>query len=123
MSRLTRRGLLQGLGAVGVGAVVQGQAAGADESPAASGATEPKFKLGLISYMVASKWDVPTLIDVCKKSVVAGVELRTTHAHGVEPSLSPDQRKDVRKRFEDSGVVLWGLGSVCEYHSPDQAVV
>ncbi len=121
MSRLTRRGVLRGFGAVGAGAVL-GSATSADEARTDS-AGEPKFKLGLISYMVASKWDVPTLIDVCKKSGVAGVELRTTHAHGVEPSLSAEQRADVRKRFEDSGVVLWGLGSVCEFQSPDKAVV
>jgi sugar phosphate isomerase/epimerase len=86
-------------------------------------AGEPKFKLGLISYMVASKWDLPTLIDVCKKAGVAGVELRTTHAHGVEPSLNKEQRAEVKKRFEDSGVVLWGLGSVCEFQSPDKSIV
>ena len=122
MSHLSRRGMLQGLGAVGAGAALGSTAAGADAAPTTP-AEPPKFKLGVISYMVASKWDVPTLIDVCKKAGVGGVELRTTHAHGVEPSLSPEQRKDVRKRFEDSGVVLWGLGSVCEFHSPDQAVV
>jgi sugar phosphate isomerase/epimerase len=73
--------------------------------------------------MVGAQWDVPTLIDVCKKTGVAGVELRTTHKHGVEPTLSADARKDVRKRFEDAGVVPWCLGSTCEFHSPDPAVV
>lgn len=122
MSHLTRRGLLRGIGAVSAGAALGGHSARADESQPTPVA-EPKFKLGVISYMVASKWDVPTLIDVCKKSGVAGVELRTTHAHGVEPSLTAGQRAEVKKRFEDSGVVLWGLGSVCEFHSPDRSVV
>jgi sugar phosphate isomerase/epimerase len=72
---------------------------------------------------VGSKWDVPTLIDVCTKAGIAAVELRTTHAHGVEPSLSADGRKDVRKQFEGSGIVLWGLGTTCEFHSPDPAAV
>ena len=121
MSGLTRRGVLQGLGAVGAGAVI-GAPARADDI-AKQAASGPKFKLGLVTYMVGSKWDVPTLIEVCKKAGVGGVELRTTHAHGVEPSLSAEQRKDVRKRFEDSGVALWGLGSVCEFHSPDRKVV
>lgn len=122
MSRLTRRGLLQGISAVGAGAAFAGHSARADESQSAP-AGEPTFKLGVISYMVASKWDVPTLIDVCKNSGVAAVELRTTHAHGVEPSLNAEQRAEVKKRFKDSGVVLWGLGSVCEFHSPDRSVV
>jgi sugar phosphate isomerase/epimerase len=63
---------------------------------------------------------VPTLIELCKKAGVAAVELRTTHAHGVEPSLPAERRKEVRKRFEDAGVVLWGLGTTCEFHSPDR---
>jgi sugar phosphate isomerase/epimerase len=29
----------------------------------------------------------------------------------------------VRKRCADAGVTIWGLGSTCEYHSPDAAVV
>ena len=51
------------------------------------------------------------------------VELRTTHKHGVEISLSPAARAEVRKRFEDSPVKIGGLGTTCEYHSPDPAVV
>jgi sugar phosphate isomerase/epimerase len=51
------------------------------------------------------------------------VELRTTHKHGVEPSLTAAQRQEVRQRFADSGLVLWGLGTVCEFHAPDPAVV
>src|SRR3982751_1434827 len=30
---------------------------------------------------------------------------------------------EVRKRFEDSPVRIGGLGTTCEFHSPDQAVV
>src|SRR5690606_616406 len=42
---------------------------------------------------------------------LSGVELRTTHRHGVEPSLGEREREEVRKRFEDSSVELVGLGS------------
>ena len=48
-----------------------------------------------------------------------GIELRTEHAHGVETSLSPSERAEVRKRFADSSVVNVGYGSNWEYHSPD----
>ena len=51
------------------------------------------------------------------------VELRTTHKHGVEPSLSADQRRDVRRRFSDAGIEIWGCGTVCEFQSPDPEVV
>ena len=82
-----------------------------------------KFKLGIVTYNVPKDWDLPTLLKVCKDVGVAAVECRTTHKHGVEPSLSPGERKAVRKQFEDSGVVFWGCGSVCEFHSADPAVV
>jgi hypothetical protein len=80
-------------------------------------------KLGLVTYMIASQWDVPTLIAKCTELGYRGVELRTTHAHGVEPSLSAQERKEVRARFADSDVVLWGLGTTCEYHAVERAEV
>jgi hypothetical protein len=123
MSHLTRREILAGLGAAGVAAATVGNPASARAAEVPVALAEPKFKLGLVTYMVGAKWDVPTLIDVCTKAGVAAVELRTTHAHGVEPSIDKAKRAEVRKRFEDSGVVLWGLGSVCEFHSPDPAKV
>lgn len=84
---------------------------------------EAKFKLGLVTYNVAKDWDLPTLLKHCKAAEVAAVECRTTHKHGVEPTLSAAERKDVKKQFADSGVVFWGCGSVCEFHSEDPAVV
>lgn len=82
-----------------------------------------KFKLGMVTYNVGAQWDLPTILKVCKEVGIAAVECRTTHKHGVEPSLTADQRKDVKKQFADSGIVFWGCGSVCEFHSPDPAVV
>ncbi|MCU0703838.1 MAG: sugar phosphate isomerase/epimerase [Fimbriiglobus sp.] len=90
---------------------------------AAEPKTDAKFKLGLVTYNVAKDWDLPTLLKHCKAAGVAAVECRTTHKHGVEPTLSAEQRKDVKKQFADSGVVFWGCGSVCEFHSEDPAVV
>jgi sugar phosphate isomerase/epimerase len=81
------------------------------------------MKLGLVTYNMAKDWDIPTLIQRCSTAGFQGVELRTTHAHGVEPSLSPEARREVRGRFADSGVTLWSLGSTCEYHALDEAVV
>jgi sugar phosphate isomerase/epimerase len=77
------------------------------------------MQLGLVTYQWGADWDLPTLIKNCEAADFAGVELRTTHKHGVEPSLSPGERKDVAKRFADSRVQLVGLGTACEYHSPD----
>jgi sugar phosphate isomerase/epimerase len=83
----------------------------------------PKFGLGLVTYNVAKDWDLPTILKVCQAAKIAAVELRTTHKHGVEPTLSAAERQEVKKRFEDAGVVCWGAGSTCEFHSTDPKVV
>lgn len=80
-----------------------------------------RMRLGLVTYQWAKDMDLPTLIRACEKSGLLGVEVRTEHAHGVEPSLTKAQRQEVRKRFADSPVELVGYGANCEYHSPDPA--
>jgi sugar phosphate isomerase/epimerase len=82
-----------------------------------------RFRLGTVTYNIAKDWDLPTLLDVCKRVGISPVELRTTHKHGVEPSLSPEQRREVKNRFADSGVACWGCGTVCEFHDPDPMIV
>ena len=81
------------------------------------------MKLGIVTYQIAKDWDVPTLIDMCQTTGIQGVELRTTHAHGVEIDLSQARRSAVRRRFEDAGIEIVGLGSVCEYHAPGAETV
>ena len=80
----------------------------------------PRMKLGTVTYNLAQDWDVPTIIKNCEAAGFQGVELRTTHKHGVEVSLSKTERAEVRKRFADSKVELMGLGSAFDYHTPDQ---
>jgi sugar phosphate isomerase/epimerase len=81
------------------------------------------MRLGTVTYMIAAQWDVPTLIKNLTDCKFEGVELRTTHAHKVEVELTPQQRRDVRKQFEDGGVEISGLGSAFEFHAADKAVV
>ncbi|MDQ3700264.1 MAG: sugar phosphate isomerase/epimerase, partial [Chloroflexota bacterium] len=81
------------------------------------------MKLGLVTYQLGKDWDVPTLIEKLTALKYAGVELRTEHAHGVEDTLSKEQRAEVRRRFAASTVEIVGLGSTFEYHSLDPAVV
>jgi sugar phosphate isomerase/epimerase len=88
----------------------------------AGGGRRP-LKLGIVTYNIAKDWDVPTIITHLTEVGIDGVELRTTHAHGVEPSLTPVQRAEVRKQFEGSAVKIGGLGTICEYHAEDAAVV
>jgi sugar phosphate isomerase/epimerase len=81
------------------------------------------MKLGLITYNVAKDWDLPTIVDHVKSAGWDGVELRTQHAHGVELTLDPAARREVRRRFADAGLTLWGLGTTCEYEAADPATV
>jgi sugar phosphate isomerase/epimerase len=119
MSYLDRRSFLRSGLLCGAGLSLAGRAAAAPPSDL------PKvpFRLGLVTYNVAAAWELPTLLRVCKATGVSPVEFRTTHKHGVEPTLSKEQRREVRKRCADAGVEIWGCGSVCEFQAPDLAVV
>ena len=79
------------------------------------------MKFGLVTYLWAQDWDLPTLISNCKSTGYHGVELRTQHAHKVEINLNAGQRADVRRMFSDAGITCIGYGSNFEYHSPDPA--
>jgi sugar phosphate isomerase/epimerase len=76
-------------------------------------------RLGLVTYQLAKDWDVDTIIANCVEAGFEGVECRTTHAHGVEVSLSAAQRDEVKAKFAQSPVTLVGLGSAFEYDAVD----
>jgi sugar phosphate isomerase/epimerase len=78
--------------------------------------------LGAVTYNICKDWDLETLIAKLEKAGFEAVELRTTHKHGVEPSLGTADRDKIRARFERSKVRLLSYGSVAEFHSPDPAV-
>jgi sugar phosphate isomerase/epimerase len=118
MSKPSRRRFLQSAGALTVAAA----ATRAADAPAPARAPL-RYRLGIVTYNIAANWDIPTILRVCRNVGLAAVELRTTHRHGVEPSLSRDERRDVRNRFADAGITVWGCGTVCEFHSPERAVV
>ena len=79
------------------------------------------LKIGLVTYNLAKDWDIATILKNCSEARFDGVELRTTHNHKVEVSLSAAERSEVRKQFADSSVELMGLGSAFDYHTPDPA--
>src|SRR5919106_6148504 len=87
------------------------------------GTTRRGPKIGTVTYNIAKDWDIETIIKNLTELGMDGVELRTTHKHGVELTLTAPQRADVRKRFADSPVKIGGLGTTCEYHAADPAVV
>ncbi len=77
------------------------------------------MRLGIVTYNIAASWDLETILEVCRTVGLEGVELRTTHGHGVEVALDSAGRRRVRSLFAESGIALVGLGSAFEYHSPD----
>lgn len=110
---ISRRDVLAGgMGALTLGAVETR----AESAPA-------RFKLGMVTYNLAARWNLATTLKVCKDTGLAAVEFRTTHDHGVEPKLSKADRKEVRQKCADAGIAISGCGSVCEFHSPSTEVV
>ena len=97
---------------------------GAGATAALGAAAQPSYKgeniqFGLVTYMWGADWDLPTLIANCTSTGVSAVELRVEHAHKVDPSLTPVQRADVRRQFEESAVKLLGMGTNFEFHAAE----
>jgi sugar phosphate isomerase/epimerase len=116
---MNRRAFLSSVAAApALGALASAQPVAGSPSPERRG-----LKLGTVTYNIAKDWDIPTLIKNLGDTGFEAVELRTTHKHGVELALPPAARAEVRKQFESSPVKIGGLGTICEFHSPDAAVV
>jgi sugar phosphate isomerase/epimerase len=78
--------------------------------------------LGAVTYNVLKDWDIEGIIKNLEASGFEAVELRTSHKHGVEPSLDAAGRARVKDRFQRSKIRLLSYGTICEFHSPDAAV-
>ncbi len=118
MKNLNRRDFIKAGLVTGAGLTTVGSLA-ACSSQTATVKPGDGMQFGLVTYLWGQDWDLPTLIKNCTEANVLGVELRTQHAHGVEPTLSAAEREEVKKRFADSPVTCLGYGSNQEYHSPD----
>jgi sugar phosphate isomerase/epimerase len=129
MLRSGRRGFLKAGVLTGASLAAGGAHQGGDLMAKSAGATPdtppspPPFKLGLVTYNLAHDWDIDTIIKNCEQTGFEGVELRTTHKHGVEITLDKGRRAEVKQRFAASRVRLMSLGTTCEYESPDPGVV
>jgi sugar phosphate isomerase/epimerase len=115
MAKISRRQLLQAASILPALAI--------EQNPLFADVPKTGLRFGLVTYLWGQHMELAELISSCEKSGLLGVELRTEHKHGVEPSLTAPQRAEVRKRFADSSVELVGYGSNCEYHSADPAKV
>jgi sugar phosphate isomerase/epimerase len=88
----------------------------------AAAASAPGYHLGCVTYNLLAQADLETLIRWLTAAGFEGVELRTSHKHGVEPTIDAAARESVRKLFEQSKVRLYSYGTTCEFHSADAAV-
>jgi sugar phosphate isomerase/epimerase len=77
--------------------------------------------LGAVTYNVLKDWDLEQIVAKLPDLGFEAVELRTGHRHGVEPTLSAAERRQVNAKFSASKVRLLSFGSTCEFHSPDPA--
>ena len=118
MGKYSRRELIAG----GAAASLLTRVKPASAHQAAS-APRSKIRLGLVTYNVAKDWSFDTILKNCLAAGLEGAEFRTTHAHGVEPSLDSAARKDIKLKCLDSGLKQVSLGTTCEFHSPDPVVV
>jgi sugar phosphate isomerase/epimerase len=80
------------------------------------------MRLGAVTYNILKDWDIETIIRNLEPAGFEAVELRTSHKHGVEPTLTGSERERVRKRFESSKVRLLSYGTTCEFHAADPEV-
>jgi len=117
MPTIARREFLRASLQLGTAAM----AAGPLSALASAGKPGEKMAFGMVTYQWGKDWDLPTLLANCAKARIGGVELRTSHAHKVEPNLNDAQRAEVKKRFADSPVAMVGIGSAEEFHHPDPA--
>lgn len=75
-------------------------------------------RIGIMTYMLGAAWDLDTLIANCVETKFEHIELRTTHSHGVEVTLSTSEREVVKKKCEDAGLKV-SLASGFSYHADD----
>jgi sugar phosphate isomerase/epimerase len=108
---LNRRNFIVGTASIPV--LASAQLPGAD--------SRPGFHLGCVTYNLLKDADLETIIRLLETTGFEGVELRTGHKHGVEPSLGKEERARVRQLFSRSKVQLVSFGTTCEFHSPDPA--
>src|SRR5438067_2416748 len=113
----SRRGFLSGAMQAGAGLIAL------QSTTAAPAKRISKMRFGFTSYQWGSEWDIPTMIANLTKAKTYSTELRTSahYAHGVELTLTAEQRRDVKKQFADSPIELAGLAVVERLDSPDPA--
>ncbi|MGC9354053.1 MAG: sugar phosphate isomerase/epimerase family protein [Mariniphaga sp.] len=114
LTEQTRRNFIRDLSVLGSAALLPGSLLACG-----SGVPGSEMKLGLVTYLWAKDWDIPTIINNCTEAGIGGVELRVEHAHGVTLDLTGAEREEVKKQFDNSPITVVGMGTNQDYHHPD----
>ncbi len=123
-NRFSRRNFLQTAAISATAAMIPGiSEASESEKKGLISLNKDPLKIGIMTYNIAKDWDIETIIKNCTETGYKSVELRTTHKHGVEVTLSPEQRAAVKKRFKESSLETISLASGFEFHYPEQEKV
>ncbi|NCO42827.1 MAG: hypothetical protein AUJ96_10405 [Armatimonadetes bacterium CG2_30_66_41] len=79
------------------------------------------MKLSLLTFNIARDMPLEEVIRVAKETGFAAIEFRAeaNHAHGVEPSLSAEERQQVRRKMEDAYLATSCIGTSSRFESPD----
>jgi sugar phosphate isomerase/epimerase len=123
MKAFDRRVLLKSAAGLAMGGGIHALANSALAADGTAKRSTPKMRFGLVTYMWGADWELPTLLKNCETAHADGVELRTGHAHGVEPEISAQKRTEVKQRFADSPITLIGMGTNQDFHHPDSKVL
>jgi sugar phosphate isomerase/epimerase len=79
------------------------------------------MKLSFTSVSIGKGLDLNRCIDYAVKSGCAGIEFRTggNFEHGIELTLTEEQRKEVRRKFEDRYLEVSCLNTKYQFHYTD----
>ncbi len=121
-NHFSRRNFLKTTALSSTAAIIPGcvGASPENEEEVAFSLNKNPLKLGVMTYTLAEEWDIETIIKNLGETGYQSVELRTTHAHGIEVTLSTSERAEVKKRFEDSSLEEISLASAFQYHFTDK---
>ena len=80
------------------------------------------MKLGFTTYQLPQNLNFEESIRLAKKTGCAGIDFRTgnVYKHGVEVSLSPEERRQMRRMLEDNYLELASINSEYSFDNPDE---